>query len=94
MLLSALKTLAKRPPATIGQITAFNILKGCTSDAQAFARVKEAYTEHYGDIEFEFETWRGDIVTMTAGKMLLEQARLLWMLRTWDDDVIHFFGEI
>jgi len=53
----------------------------------------EFYKEHYGDGEFDFETWRGDIVTTTAGNMLYEQAQLLWMLRTRDDNVINFFQE-
>ena len=90
---AALKVLNNRKAATVGQITAYNILKTCKNDQEAFERVREAYRQHYGTFEFEFEDWRGNITTETAGSMLLEQATLLWMLRTRDDSVVKFFKE-
>jgi len=90
---AAEKTIAGRKKSTIGQVTAYEILKDITNDADAMKVCMEFYKEHYGDGEFDFETWRGDIVTTTAGNMLYEQAQLLWMLRTRDDNVINFFQE-
>jgi len=91
---SANKALQKRNSATVGQITAFKVLEGCKDDREAFKRVREAYREHYSTFEFEFTDWRGKTETMTAGKMLLEQARLLWMLRTPEDDALKFLQEV
>jgi len=89
----AQKALLKRNPASIGAVTAYEILKDCTTDKQAFDRVLEGYREYYGRNQFEFTDWRGNTSTETAASMLLEQAKLLWMLRTWDDNVSKFFLE-
>lgn len=91
---AARKKLAARKAAPIGPALAFKMLDDCKTDAQAYKRVREAYTSYYGNGTFPFETWRGDTIEVTAGHMLLEQAKLLWMLRTEDDDVLKFIKEI
>ncbi|MCK5017753.1 MAG: hypothetical protein KAS32_11880, partial [Candidatus Peribacteraceae bacterium] len=90
----AFKTLNNRKAGLCGIVTAAKVLAGVTTDTQAFTRIKEAYIAHYGSKPFKLITWRGDTIEVTAGMMMLEQARLLWMLRTHDDDVLKFFGEI
>lgn len=85
--------LTKRKASPIGPVLAYDILKGCKTDKQAFAAVKEAYRAWYGS-KHSFVSWRNEPLTLTSGDMLLEQARLLWMLRTPEDDVLRFFTEI
>jgi len=91
---AAQKVLDTRKSAAIGPALAYEILATCKNDLDAFKRVREAYSEYYGHSPFEFKTWRGDTVTMTSGQMLLEQGKLLWMLRHPKDDVLHYIQEI
>lgn len=90
---SAKKSIAKRKGTTVGAVTAYGILKDCKNDKEAYARVLEAYKYHYGMNFFRFETWRGDYIEANASTMLIEQAKLLWMLRTRDDNVLKFMKE-
>ena len=69
-------------------------MEGITNDQDAFRAVYRAYTEHYGTGSFEFKCWRGDTHTLTAGDMLVEQARLLWMRREPNEDVMVFLNEV
>lgn len=91
---SAKAALAKRKAAAIGAVMAHKILASSKSDKESFNIVRRAYTAYYGKGNFEFTTWRGDTITTNASLMLLEQAKLLWMLRTPDDDVMKFIEEI
>ena len=91
---SAHKLILTRKSQPLGAVTAYTMLENCKTDQEAFAVVREAYEAFYGTNEFEYDTWRKETLTLTAGLMLLEQARLLWMLRTWSDDVIDFFREV
>lgn len=88
-------TITTRKSQPLGAVTAYEMLKQCRSDKEAFKIVSKAYKEYYGKDLFTFESWRGEVLPeMSSGTMLLEQARLLWMLRTWNDDVIKFFIEV
>lgn len=91
---AAREVIASRPSSAMGQITAYAALDKCKNDLQCFNLIKSYYIDYYGKKEFEFISWRGAKLTMTAGQMFLEQARLLWMLRTPTDDVLHFFEEV
>lgn len=90
---AAKKKLAARKPMGIGPVVAFDILKGCTTDKEALKRVTEAYKEHYGP-SHKFTSWDGVRMHCSSGEMLIEQARLLWMLRWPDDDVLKFITEV
>ncbi len=81
-------------PKLCGAVGAHTYLEGITNDQDAFKAVYRAYTEHYGKGSFEFECWRGDTHTLTAGDMLVEQARLLWMRREPNEDVMVFLNEV
>ena len=91
---TAQKLITTRKSAPLGAVTAYTMLENCKTDIEAFNIVKNAYDQHYGTNEFEYTTWRKETLTMTAGVMLVEQARLLWMLRTWSDSVLDFFKEV
>lgn len=91
---AATAKIAARKAAPIGPALTFKVLESVQSDAEACAAVRRAYTAYYGTGNFKLETWRGDIVETNASLMFLEQAKLLWMLRTEDDDVINFIYEI
>lgn len=54
-----------------GPVAAYQILEGAETEEEAFRRVLEAYTVHFGE---------------TAREELLEQGRLLHMTRELDDD--------
>ena len=86
--------LTKRNPAPCGAMTAWLLLGECRSNREAYKIVRRAYNSWYGTGNFQFKTWRGETKTLTSGDMLLEQARLLWMLRTQDDDVLDFFRTV
>lgn len=90
---TARKNILKRKPAKIGAVLAYEILKDCKTDKQAYNRVVEAYKAHYGLSFFRFENWKGAMVEASYGSMFLEQAQLLWMLRTPDDHVTKFLTE-
>ena len=91
---AAQAVIAKRKGKAIGPALAYEILKDCKTDAEAFREVRKAYLAHYGKTSFEYVTWRGDTVRSNASLMLLEQAKLLWILRTADDDVMKFIRSI
>lgn len=91
---AAAKAIASRKAAAIGPALSYKLLEGCRSDADAFRVVRNAYTQYYGTGTFKLETWRGDVVETNASLMLLEQAKLLWMLRSPGDDVMKFIKEI
>ena len=86
--------MAKRKPGLCGAVRAYEILKDCRTDYQAYLKVREAYESHYGKRPFKYTCWRGNEHTFTAGHMMLEQARLLWMRRTPNEDVLVFFKEV
>ena len=91
---AAQKAIAARKSKNIGPALAYEVLKDCKSDFEAMQRVRNAYTRYYGTGTFKFETWRGDMVETNAGLMLLEQAQLLWMLRSEGDNVLDYIREI
>lgn len=91
---AAARALRERKPLKIGPVLAHAVLEGVTDDLEALRRVREAYYEWYGPGVFEVEDWRGTIRKCTAGHMLLEQARLLWMRRVPGECVTTFFKEI
>lgn len=90
---TARANIAKRKAAKIGAVLAHHILKDCKSDKEAYKVVLECYKAHYGLRFFKFENWKGNMVEASYGTMFLEQARLLWMLRTPEDDVSNFIKE-
>lgn len=91
---AAQKAIAARKSKNIGHTLAYEVLKDCTDDFEAMRRVRSAYTKYYGAGTFKFETWRGSVVETNAGLMLLEQAQLLWMLRSEGDNVLDYIREI
>ena len=82
----------KRPAGLCGAVTAHKLLLGITSDHAAYERVLECYEGWY--TEGTFATWRGDIIACSPKIMLIEQARLLWMKRTLNEDVKDWLEEI
>ena len=82
-----------RKPSGVGPAIAYVILKDCKTNKCAFQKVKEAYAELYGPVH-KFTSWKGKRLQRSSGAMLIEQAKLLWMLRTIDDDVLDFFKSI
>jgi hypothetical protein len=91
---AARRVLESRKAAPIGAVTAYDMLKNCRTDRQAYSVVRQAYTAYYGASNFQFQTWRGDTITANSGIMLLEQAKLLWMLRDADDTPLKFMQEM
>ena len=89
-----LKVLGEVKPKAVGAVTAYDMLKGCTTDRAAFLIVRDAYQNYYGRGKFTFVDWRGNSSEECAGSMLLEQGRLLWMRRYPGEDVIEFFKEV
>ena len=88
------KQLAAVKPKTAGAVRTYEYLEGCTDDLSCFKKVMAAYNAYYGVEPFEFGTWDQKTITVTAGHMLLEQARLLWMRREHGESVIQFFEEV
>jgi len=62
-----------------GARAAYEYLKDCDSDKQAYDAVLEAYESYYGTGTFILESWRGTEFPRNAKSMLYEQAILLWM---------------
>ncbi|MCP4342907.1 MAG: hypothetical protein GY799_29495 [Desulfobulbaceae bacterium] len=91
---AAQAAITKRKAAAVGSALAHRLLAECKNDKESFNVVRNAYTAYYGVGNFEFETWRGDTVTLNSSLMLLEQAKLLWMLRSPDDNVVDFIKEV
>lgn len=92
--MQANKLLLARKSQPLGAVTAYAMLENCRTDQEALKIVKTAYNAYYGNGTTEYTTWRNETIQITPGSMMLEQARLLWMLRTWDDDVLKFLTEV
>ncbi len=88
------KIAANYTQKAAGPVAAYQYLLGCRDDREAFARVRTAYLSYYGAGTFMADDWRGGKYEATAGHMLLEQARLLWMRREPNEDVQTFFKEV
>jgi hypothetical protein len=86
--------LAGRKPLKVGPVLAYAVLKDAGNDYEAMRRVRDAYYAFYGPGTFDVPHWRGHTVRRTAGHMLLEQARLLWMRRVPGECVSTFFKEV
>lgn len=91
---AAQAALAKRKASNIGAVLAHTMLESCRNDTEAFNVVRKAYTAYYGTGEFPYETFRGDSIRANASIMLLEQAKLLWILRFAGDDVLSWIKEV
>ena len=87
------KAEAKLKPKACGNAGAVELLRKCRSDRQAYIVCRDAYVSHYGVGSITVEKWDGTTVTTTAGDLLLEQARLLWMRRTVGQDVLDWMKE-
>jgi len=71
-----------------GPVSVYTYLKSCTTEKEAFLKVLKAYVAFYGkDEEVDGEVWQ-------PIHFLLEQGRLLWMRRTYGEDVKDYFKEI
>lgn len=81
-------------PKACGAVGAHTYLAKCKTNKEAFRLVREAYVEYYGPGSFDFTDWRGQTTRETAGSMLIEQGRLLWMRRYHGEDVMEFFKEV
>jgi hypothetical protein len=93
-LTAARRTIQERKPIKVGPVLVATILAGVESDYEALRRVRECYYSYYGAGQFDFEYWKGHTVRKTAGHMLLEQARLLWMRRVPRECPTTFFREV
>ena len=88
------KIASKRKSTTCGPVLTYQLLKDCKTDAQAYERVKELYRGYFGSSGITVTKWDGEQIRTTAWQVMLSEARLLWMHRTPDDDVLDFFNEI
>jgi hypothetical protein len=77
-----------------GAVAAYDLLTDCTDDMACMARVVGLYREHYGFDPFDYTDWRGDLIRLTAGDMVIEQARLLWMRRTENECPTTFMSSV
>jgi hypothetical protein len=91
---AAQRTISERTPIKVGPVLVSTILAGVDNDYEALRRVRECYYSYYGEGQFEFERWDGTTLRRTAGHMLLEQARLLWMRRVPRECPSTFFREV
>jgi hypothetical protein len=91
---AALRTIKERNAIKVGPVLVACILAGVDNDYEALRRVRECYYSYYGEGQFEFERWDGSTMRKTAGHMLLEQARLLWMRRVPRECPTTFFREV
>ena len=85
---------AKVKPKKCGAVAACSILVDITSDKVAYRVVRECYYDYYGSGTVLVQKWDGTVIETTAGQMMLEQAKLLWMQRSEGEDVLDFFKEI
>lgn len=83
-----------RRPLACGAVTAYLVLDGVTSDMVAMQRVFECYTAWYGMDVVDMTKWDDTIFKGNAVSMFFEQAHLLWMQRTKDEDFRVFLEEI
>tara|TARA_R110002126_G_scaffold166395_3_gene314097 strand:- start:1931 stop:3052 length:1122 start_codon:yes stop_codon:yes gene_type:complete len=63
----------------LGDTTAINFLKECSNGREVMERVVEAYKAYYGDMEFEFTSYRGDVYNCNWLDRLNEVAMLVYM---------------
>lgn len=91
---AASAVIGKRKAANIGPALAHTMLEPCTTDTESFNVVRKAYTAYYGKEVFSYETWHGNTIRTNASNMLLEQAKLLWILRFEGDDVLSWIKEV
>ena len=85
---------AAQKPKKCGPVAVAEYLKDCKNDLDAFRLVKYAYESHYGEGVNPYTKWDGTEAKATATQHLLTEARLLWMRRTKDEDVLTFFREV
>lgn len=77
-----------RKSKSVGDTTAINYLKGCSTPKEVFERVIEAYRAYYGDEKKEFTSFRGEVMERNWLDHLNEQFQLLRM-RTNDSPNKH-----
>ena len=77
-----------------GAVAAYRLLEDCKTDMEALHRVVGLYRECYGRGAFDFTDWRSNQHRLTAGDMVVEQARLLWMRRTVDECPTTFMAQV
>ena len=65
----------------IGVSTAEKILDGAKTPKDLYSRVVEAYKSYYGDSDFSFTSYDGEVSQRCWMDMLKENAALLYMLR-------------
>ena len=88
------KKVESAKPKKCGPVATHEFLERQSTDLEYFIRVRSAYADHYGPGVFEVQAWDGTVEQRTAGDIMLENARLLWMQRTPGEDVLDFFKEI
>lgn len=69
-----------------GDVTAYNALKGCKNDTEAFLAMKEHFQYLYPEPK-EITNWRGDTFTVDWFYVMNEMFQLAH-LRRWKDDII------
>jgi len=89
-----IKMQSERKGKPCGPVSVYNYLKDCSTSREAFFKVRDAYYSYYGNEPFNVTSWRGDVIEVTAGSLLLEQARLLWLRRVPGEDVFDYFKEV
>lgn len=77
----------------IGMVKAKEALSECKTSQELYSVSLELYRSVYGD-EHSFETWEGDDVTWKVEKVLEENLRLAYMLRTgdWENEWVKQLG--
>lgn len=85
------KTTKSKP---CGPVAVYEYLSSCTSEKEALTKVMKAYCEYYGKDEEVLNPHTGETEIWQPQHFLLEQARLLWMRRYWQEDVKDYFKEI
>ena len=73
----------------VGPIKAYKAMDeaGATTELEMYAVALAGYEKQYGLEEFTYTSWDGKELTGTATTMLIENARLLWMQRTADEEL-------
>ena len=77
----------------VGPVTAYEYLQDCRTDRSAFIAVRAAYIDYWSQFK-TITAWDGTTEFSDPSSRMLEQARLLWMRRTKDEDVLTFFKEL
>lgn len=68
-----------RAPSSCGPVKAYTLLEGCTNDLEALRRVKQLYSNTYGD------DWQ---------RIFWSEAHMLWLTRYEGDVVQNFINEV